>query len=82
MDSIEKLIERGRKEGLQKGRQEGLQTGRREGKRTTLLQLLELKFGPLSENHRARAEEASLEDLDRYIERVLTADSTDAVFGE
>jgi predicted transposase YdaD len=76
----DKMKEEGRKEGLQKGRQEGRQEGQREGqlegKREALLQLLTSKFGPLPEKSasRVRAIE-SLEQVDRYLDRVLVASS-------
>ena len=69
---VDKMKEEGRKEGRQEGRQEG----QREGKREALLQLLTSKFGPLPEKtaSRVRAIE-SLEQVDRYLDRVLVASS-------
>jgi hypothetical protein len=46
-----------------------------------LLKLLALKFGELSPEHRARVDAAGTDDLEGYLERVLTADSVDAVLG-
>jgi len=69
---VDKMKEEGRKEGRQEGRQEG----QREGKREALLRLLTSKFGPLPEKtaSRVRAIE-SLEQVDRYLDRVLVASS-------
>jgi len=66
------------KEGLEEGRQEGLQKGVVEGKRETLLRLLTKKFGTLPEvvTARVRALE-SADELDRYLDRVLTATTLD-----
>ena len=46
----------------------------------TLRRLLALKLGAVSPDHERLLEEASPEDLDRYLERILFADSVDAVF--
>ena len=89
MTIAEELIRKGRQEGLQAGlqagRQEGLQDGiargRTEGRRETLRKLLELKFGPISAELVAVVQSAEAPELERYLERVLTADSPDAVFG-
>ena len=61
----EKLIERGRKEGLQKG----LQTGRHEERRALLLKLLGTRFGALPAGIVARVEAADLTELERWFER-------------
>ncbi|HEX3478361.1 MAG TPA: hypothetical protein VHT91_25245 [Kofleriaceae bacterium] len=76
MTIAEQLIE----EGMQKGRQEGLA----EGQIATLRRLLMFKFklqtlDPASE---ACLQAATPEALDRYVERVLTADSLAEVFAD
>jgi len=84
------LIEQGRQEGVQLGRQEGIQLGRQEGvqlgrqegvqqgKQSILIQLLNAKFGtltePLVQEIRAITSE---QELDRLSLRVLTANSID-----
>lgn len=45
-----------------------------------LTKLLRLKFGDLSSTHQAMIAEASAEQLERYVERVLTTQSIDEVF--
>lgn len=62
------------------GRAEGRVEGRVEGRLETLRRLLALKFGGVSREHERLLEEASPEDLDRYLERILFADSVDAIF--
>ena len=56
---------------------------RREGeagaRRAVLEKLMRLKFGTLDAEHATRVQAASPEDLDRWLERILTADSPDAV---
>jgi hypothetical protein len=53
--------------------------GRAEGQRTMLRKQLTLKFGHLRAEYEARIEEATDEQLERYVERVLTAATTDNV---
>lgn len=74
-------------EGLEKGRAEGRAAGLEEGRaehlanlRATLRKLLSLKFGPPSPEVEARIAAASVEELDRYIERVVFATDLAAVF--
>lgn len=50
-----------------------------EGGAEILLKLLGLRFGRLSDATRARVEEATLEQLDTWVERVLTAQTLDEV---
>ncbi len=57
-------------------REEGREEGLKEGKRETLKQFLTKKFGPLPETAISRLEALeSLEELDSYLDRVLTAGS-------
>ena len=74
MTIAEQLIEEGREKGLAKGRLEG--------RIATLRNLLRVKFKrrTLAPAHEARLVAASPAVLDRYLERVLTADSVAAVF--
>ena len=61
---------------MEKGREQGRLSGLIEGKRETLKHLLTKKFGPLPENTVSRIEALeSLEDLDTYLDRVLTAEN-------
>ena len=60
----------------QEGREEGLQEGLVEGKRQTLKRQLAAKFGALPNRVEASIDAlASVEELDRYLDRVLTAGS-------
>src|SRR5579884_2875040 len=63
------LVAQGRREGRREGRLEG----RLEGRRQTLLELLELKFGPLSEESVGRVNSLSEAQLSEITRRVLTA---------
>jgi len=78
------LREEGREEGRQQGREEGRQQGREEGreeqKLATLRRLLTVKFGALPHSADARLAHASAADVDRWLDRVVSVDSLDAVF--
>lgn len=54
--------------------------GEAKGKREFLLRVLGLRFGPLPEEIEARLAVASLEQLDRWVDRVVTARSIHGVF--
>jgi len=76
MTIAEQLIEEGRKQGWKEGR--------KEGGIVTLRHLLLFKFKLpiLDPAYEARLQAATPEALDRYLERVLTADSLAAVFAD
>ncbi len=76
MSYRDRLIREGREEGRETGRQEG----REEGARRLLTKQLQLKFGELDAAAEARLGAASLAELEAWSERVLTAESVDAVF--
>ena len=64
----------------EEGRQEGREEGRQAGRIATLRSLLIFKFQALSAEHEARLQAASPEAIDRYLQRLLTADSLAVVF--
>jgi hypothetical protein len=68
---------KGREEGLEQGREE---TRRRE--RDLLAKLLMGRFGPLPETAVARLNVADSAQIDRWVERVLTASSLADVLGD
>jgi hypothetical protein len=74
-DAVTTWIDKVRAEGKAEGRAEGEAHGRADA----FLKLLTLKFGPPSASTIERVRRASLEDLDRFTERVLTADTMDDV---
>ena len=65
----------------EEGRVEGRAEGRAEGKVETLLRLARLKFGAVPRNVATRLRGASNEDLDRWLDALITADDLDGVFG-
>ena len=66
----------------QQARAEGEAKGKAEGKAELVIKQLELKFGSLSAEQAAHIRTASLDDLDRFAERVVTATSLDQVFAD
>jgi predicted transposase YdaD len=70
----DEIREEGREKGLEQGREEGLVAGKRE----TLLHLLATKFGTLPGETALRVQAMeSPDELDRYLDRLLTAKSLD-----
>jgi predicted transposase/invertase (TIGR01784 family) len=65
---------------IEKGMQRGLERGRQEGERSVLTRLLERRFGPLPQDLRERLERASLHELDRWTDQVLSAHTLADVF--
>jgi predicted transposase YdaD len=62
-------------------REEGRQEGHREGEARVVLRLLHLKFGPLDPAIEEQVRSADSDRLLEWSERVLTAESLQAVFG-
>ena len=95
MTIAEQLIEEGRQEGRKEGREEGrqiamtiaeqlIEEGRQEGRIATLRRQLAFKFKlqTLDPAYEAQLQAATPEAVDRYLERVLTADSLAAVLAD
>ncbi|RLB55351.1 MAG: hypothetical protein DRJ42_06460 [Deltaproteobacteria bacterium] len=76
----EQLIQKGRQEGVQQGLKKGRQEGRQEANRTMLARQLQLRFGALGPEAEARIAQGSSVELEGWLERVITADTLDAVF--
>ena len=68
------------KEGEARGLAEGLMRGKAEGKAETLLKQLERRFGAVPEDSRARVLAAPVEDLDAWLDAVISVSSLDDVF--
>lgn len=75
-DTFMTLAEQLEQQGLQKGLQQGMQQGMRQ----TLTNLVQLKFGGVSEEAVHRISEAGSDDLTLWVARVLTAEAEDEVF--
>ena len=59
-----------------------IEQGRTEGQRATLTKLLALEFGPLDTTVAERLATATTAELDRALERILSAETLDAVFSQ
>ena len=76
LEGLEKGLQQGIEQGIEKGRQEG----RQEGERATLNRLVHLRFRDVPPDVAARIEAATPGELERWIERILTAETVDALF--
>lgn len=63
-----------------KGREEGQEKGELTALRSTLVRLLERRFGEVTASVRVRVEQARLEEAARWIDRVLDAPTIEDVF--
>ncbi len=72
----ERFIEKGR----EKGREEGREEGRVQGEAEVLLKLLQIKFGVVPDSYRQRIESADADTLLTWAERILTAETIEAIF--
>ncbi len=71
---VQRLIDRGKLEGLREGKLEGLREGKLEGKRGTLLRLLARTGIVLTESESARIQACTdIATLDRWIDNVFGA---------
>lgn len=66
---------------IQQGLQQGIQQGYRQGEAQALLRLVQVKFGPPGPAVEARIQRAEPAQLERWLERILTAESPDELFG-
>ena len=67
-------------EGMAQGIAKGRAEGKAEATRALVTRQLERKFGPLSSQHQAQLDSATLEQLEHYSDALLTASSVDTVF--
>jgi hypothetical protein len=66
--------------GLIEGEQRGKQAGLVEGERSVITRLLEKRFGKLPHSVLMRLEQATLPELERWTEELLTANCLDDIF--
>ncbi len=82
----EKGLAAGKAEGLAEGQARGLAKGISEGEARgeakSLMRLLVKRFGPLPEAVVSQIAAGSIEELDRWVDRVLDAPTLEAIFGE
>jgi flagellar biosynthesis/type III secretory pathway protein FliH len=70
----------GMQQGMQEGMQEGIQQGMQHEARTMLERLLSKRFGALSEETHLRLQNATLEQLNHWVDCILDAPTLSAVF--
>jgi hypothetical protein len=63
------------------GLEQGLERGQHQATVSMLLKLLERDFGPVCESDRQRIEQATLEQLQAYVDRALSAERIEDVLG-
>ncbi len=68
------------REGEERGEARGEAKGEVKGEAKTLLRLLDLRFGPLPDWVEQKVNSADKDQLDRWIERILTVDTIEDVF--
>ncbi|WPL14988.1 hypothetical protein [Thiorhodovibrio litoralis] len=81
IETMSAFADRFIEQGLQQGVQQGLQQGLQQGEARTILRLLDQKFGPeAAQAHRALIEAAELEQLETWLDRILTAETPETIF--
>ena len=84
MTAAQEWMLEGMEKGLAPGLETGLAQGREEGERAALASMLtkqaRLRFRDVPPDSAARIESATTPDLERWIERILTAETLDDVF--
>ncbi|MDX1588439.1 MAG: DUF4351 domain-containing protein [Oleiphilaceae bacterium] len=76
----ERLLAEGEQRGEQKGEKRGEKRGEQKGVRKTLIKLLTRRFGPLDNDTSERIQQASPEEVELWLERILDARSLEDVF--
>ena len=74
------FIDRWREEAREQGIEQGIEQGVVRGQAKTLFTQIQLKFGPPNPATIARVRGADADQLERWVGRILTADSLDALF--
>ncbi len=77
---IQKGLEQGLEQGIEKGLEKGVEQGIGQGRAATLYKQLQLKFNQQAQEYEQRLFQASDAELDLWTERVLFAETIDAVF--
>jgi flagellar biosynthesis/type III secretory pathway protein FliH len=84
MSTADKLRQQGREEGFAEGKAQGEAEGEAKGqvagRAALLLKQLTLKFGKVSATTKRRVTRATIEQLDAFAARVLSAQAPDEVF--
>jgi hypothetical protein len=80
-DFVESFVEQGLEQGREQGLEQGLEQGRVQGKREDVVKVLDVRGLRPTEEQRARVDASTdLAQLDRWLERSLTATTAAEVF--
>jgi flagellar biosynthesis/type III secretory pathway protein FliH len=79
---VQQGIQQGVQQGIQQGVQQGIQQGVQQGRYVLLERILTRRFGTLPDWAQQRLKAAPSEQLDRWAERVLEAESLQGVITE
>ncbi|MEO1483955.1 MAG: hypothetical protein AAFU77_17730 [Myxococcota bacterium] len=80
-DFAKQYVQLGREEGREEGRKEGDEQGRAEAHAEAILEVLRVRGLDISENTQSRIRNCGhLEQLERWLNRAMSASSTDEVF--
>ena len=77
---FEEYEDKGRQEGLQQGEVLGRQQGRQQGEALVLQRLLSKRFGPVPSDITNRIADASVEQIEAWVDRVMDAQLLSDVF--
>lgn len=76
----ERLLNEGMQKGLREGIQQGVQKGIQKGELNVLLRQLTRRFGPLDTATEQRLQRATSDELERWADNILDANTLDEVF--
>ncbi len=82
LNPLQKLLLERELAGKAEGEAKGKAEGETKGKAETLLRFLELRFGSVPAELRNRAQQATLEQLDRWVDRALDVARVEDVFAD
>jgi predicted transposase YdaD len=80
LQGIQQGIQQGMQQGIQQGVQQGMQQGMQHEARMLLERLLSKRFGALGEETHLRLQNATLEQLNHWVDRILDASTLSSVF--
>ena len=81
-ERVEQWTTKWMQQGLEQGLHQGMQQGMQQGEQTLLHRQLCKRFGLLSEDIQQRLQNATTDQLELWAERILDAETLDAVFTE
>ena len=81
-ESIRDAIAKGRSQGRAEGREEGREEGQAAARAVTVLEVLDARGLPITDEQRRRIQECKdIDTLARWLRRAVTVASTEEIFG-